>query len=97
MNSFRVHRIPALTSEQVPAVAQSIYDDVRAANAWGKFFHPTLHSDAFTALMGLDARAMYFALLDACANASDRPERPIVLQLNDFRHEVSGKPRPGFY
>ena len=97
LSRFRVHRIPALTSEQVPAVAQSIYDDVRSANAWGKFFHPELQSAAFTALMGLDARAMYFALMDACANASDRPERPIVLQSNDFIYETSGKPRPGFY
>ncbi len=97
LSRFRVHRIPALTSEQVPAVAQSIYDDVRSSNAWGKFFHPELQSAAFTALMGLDARAMYFALMDACANASDRPERPIVLQSNDFIYETSGKPRPGFY
>ena len=58
---------------------------------------PELQSAAFTALMGLDARAMYFALMDACANASDRPERPIVLQSNDFIYETSGKPRPGFY
>ena len=33
----------------------------------------------------------------ALVGASDRPERPIVLQSNDFVYETSGKPRPGFY
>ena len=78
-------------------MSQSIYDDIRSANAWGKFFHPKLQPEAFTTLMGLDARAIYFALMDACANASDRAERPILLQSNDFVYEASGKPRPGFY
>lgn len=96
LSRFRVFRIPALTPQQSYIVAQSIYDDLRNANAWGKVFGAQLTSAVLAKLTTLDARAMYFALLDACANASERQVRPIILEPTDITPADSSHRKPGF-
>lgn len=84
LSRFQVIEIPELTREQTPVVAQSIYDDIRAEYKWGTSFEAMLSQDIYTCLYGMDARAMRFALFNACANAASRSERPLLLETRDF-------------
>lgn len=84
LSRFQVIEIPELTREQTPVVAQSIYDDIRAEYKWGASFEPFIAQDCYACLYGMDARAMRFALFNACANAASRSSRPLLLQASDF-------------
>lgn len=96
LSRFQVIDIPELTNEQTPVVAQSIYDDIRSEYKWGAFFETTLSQESCACLYGLDARAMRFALFNACANAASRPERPLMLEPNDFEKTASSSRSIGF-
>lgn len=96
LSRFQVIEIPELTNEQTPVVAQSIYDDVRSEYKWGAFFEPTLSAASCACLYGLDARAMRFAIFNACANAASRTDRPLVLEPADFETASSNSRSMGF-
>ena len=96
LSRFQVIDIPELTNEQTPVVAQSIYDDVRSEHKWGAFFEPTLSAQSCACLYGLDARAMRFAIFNACANAASRTGRPLVLEPADFETASSSSRAMGF-
>ena len=96
LSRFQVIEIPELTNEQISVVAQSIYDDIRQEYKWGAFFEPVLAERNWTCLFGMDARAMRFALFNACANAASRTERPLMLEPNDFNTTVLTGRKMGF-
>ena len=96
LSRFQVIDIPELTNEQTPVVAQSIYDDIRSENKWGAFFESILTMPSCACLYGLDARAMRFALFNACANAASRSDRPLVLEPSDFESTTSKARSIGF-
>lgn len=96
LNRFDVFEVPALTPEETPIVAQSIFDDILADNLWGPAFDPVLPIDFARKLHGMNARSMYFALRNACGNASERTELPLVLQVSDLQEKSSRKLSMGF-
>lgn len=93
---FDIFEVPPLTADETPTVAQSIFDDLRASNLWGDAFHPTLTPEFASKLHGMNARGMYFTLRGACANASERDERPLVLLPSDIQTKSSNKTSMGF-
>lgn len=96
LSRFDIFEIPALSRDETPLVAQSIYDDLLNENLWGAAFDPVLSLSFCARLHGMNARAMYFALRGACANASARDERPLVLVVDDLEVKRSRKLAMGF-
>ena len=86
MNRFKIFNIPDLSNEDIPIVAQSIYDDIRQENAWGAHFSEDLETDIFPLLYGKNARDIYFMLFDAFGTAAedDSAEKPLVLKVSHF-------------
>lgn len=93
ISRFEVFEIPPLTKEESIIVARSIYEDLITEHRWGDSFHDVLSEDIGIKLHGHTARGMYLALRNACANASIRSDRPLILTLDDF--ESRNEPKKG--
>lgn len=66
---MRVMHVAAPTSEMMPAICKSVFEDLLSNNDWGQFFEIALDDEICHGLSALPPRQIKRVLYDACCNA----------------------------
>lgn len=92
LSRFKVLHIPSPTKDQMPAIARSIYSDLRGRESWGGAFDPDLSDDVIDALEGSPPRDVRMLIEAAVGRAAIDGRRAITANdlIRTRRQKVFG-------
>jgi ATP-dependent Lon protease len=94
---FREFSIPMPDLDQMPAIARSVYRQLRLSRSWARAFDKELPAAVIDRLQGATPREIARALEDAHANAASAGRLHLLgADVVVCRHGNHGKPRVGF-
>lgn len=94
LNRMNVFAVQAPTLAQARAIAQRLYQGIRAEHDWGRLFEPEAQADVLDLLAQMPPREMRRALMTGFGNA--RLEQRERVEVADLPRTAGGKSRIGF-
>ena len=94
LNRMNVFAVQAPTLAQARAIAQRLYQGIRAEHDWGRHFEPEPQADVLDLLAQMPPREMRRALMTGFGNA--RLEQRERVEVADLPRTAGGKSRIGF-